>query len=236
MTDQVKIFSSELPEDGATPATFATFEPYGSDTSGVNVAAGFVDFLTGRNSIVTVPGTGAQVKVFSYSLMTPIGAPPSWPNNPGTPHIDASFAPFGADYHGSMSVATGWLAGSYGGAEAIAVGRLSDAGTVKLYSTGTALEGNPKMYLHSAMMHELHSNFNEIASFEPFAGASSVRVATTSTTIGADLLASSVSNGTVRIEKFRFTRATPQAHVLTATRVHAVQSRPGTLAAVIGGD
>lgn len=236
VTDSVSIFSSELPALGSTPATFATFLPYGDDASGVNLAAGFVDFLTGRNSIVTAPGTGAQVKVFSYSLMTPIGAPPAWPNNPGTPHMDASFAPFGADYAGSMSVATGWLAGSYGGAEAIAVGRLTGAGTVKVYSTGTALEGNPKMYLHSAMMHELASNFSEIASFDPFAGASSVRVATTSTTIGADLLASGVSGGSVRVEKFRLTRSSPQAHLLTATPVHAVQSAAGTVPAVIGGD
>ena len=82
-TDQVRIFSSDLPRVGTAPATFATFAPYGSDTSGVRLAAGFVNFLTGRNSIVTAPGLGAQVKVFSYSLMTPIGAPPAWPNNPG---------------------------------------------------------------------------------------------------------------------------------------------------------
>ncbi|HKE35974.1 MAG TPA: multicopper oxidase domain-containing protein [Candidatus Baltobacteraceae bacterium] len=235
-TDRVKIFSSDLPPSGQTPATFATFEPYGSDTSGVNLAAGFVDFLTGRNSIVTAPRNGAQVKVWSYSLMTPVGAPPAWPNNPGTPHLDATFAPFGADYQGAISVATGWLAGQYGGAEAITVGRLSGTGTVKVFSTTTSLEGAPKMYLHSAMMHELASNFSEIASFAPFLGASGVSVATTSTTIGADLLASGVSNGTARVEKFRLTRSTPEAHELTAKPVHAVQSGSGTVPAVIGGD
>lgn len=234
--DQVRIFSSELPAVGTVPATFATFEPYGEDTSGVNLAAGFVDFLTGRDSIVTAPGEGGQVKVFSYSLMTPIGAPPAWPNNPGTPHMDAAFLPFGENYRGPISVATGWLAGPYGGAEAIAAGQLSGAGTVKVFSTTTSLEGAPKMYLHSAMMHELASSFSEIASFAPFAGASSVRVATTSTSVGADLLASGVSGANVQIEKYRLTRATPQAKTLTATPVHAVQSAAGTAAAVIGGD
>ena len=235
-TDEVRIFSSELPAVGTAPATFAGFAPYGSDTSGVNLAAGFVDFLTGRNSIVTAPGTGAQVKVFSYSLMTPIGAPPAWPNNPGKPHIDASFAPFGANYRGPISIATGWLAGSYGGAEAIAAGRLSGAGTVKVFSTGTALQGNPLMYLRSAMAHEMASNFSEIASFKPFAGASSVRVATTSTTTGADLLASGASGGTVQIEKFRLTRSSPQARALTATRVHEISSGRGTAPATLGDD
>ncbi|HZY98652.1 MAG TPA: multicopper oxidase domain-containing protein [Candidatus Baltobacteraceae bacterium] len=235
-TDRVRIFSSELPAVGTMPKTFATFEPYGSDTSGVSIAAGFVDFLTGRDSIVTAPGTGSQVKVFSYSLMTPIGAPPAWPDNPGTPHLDATFAPFGTGYRGAMSIAAGWLAGSYGGAEAIAAGRLSGVGTVKVFSTGTALQGNPKMYLHSAMMHELASNFTEIASFEPFAGSVGARVATTSTTTGADLLVSGASGGSVRVEKFRLTRANPQAHVLTARPVHAVQSGAGKAPEVIGGD
>jgi FtsP/CotA-like multicopper oxidase with cupredoxin domain len=235
-TDQVRIFSSELPPVGTAPATFATFAPYGSDTSGVSLAAGFVDFLTGRNSIVTAPGTGAQVKVFSYSLMTPIGSPPAWPNNPGTPHLDASFAPLGAAYRGPISIATGWLAGSYGGAEAIAVSQLSGAGTVKVFSTGTALQGNPPMYLRSAMGHDMASAFAEIASFRPFVGTSGVRVATTSTTIGADLLVSGAPGGKVQLEKFRLSRSNPQAHRLTATRVHAIWSGAGTAPAVLGGD
>ncbi len=235
-TDQVRIFSSELPSLGTAPAMFATFAPYGSDTSGVSLAAGFVDFLTGRNSIVTAPRTGARVKVFSYSLMTPIGSPPAWPNNPGTPHMDASFMPFGASYRGPISIATGWLAGSYGGAEAIATSQLSGAGTVKVFSTGTALQGNPTMYLHSAMMHEMASDFSEISSFQPLAGASRVRVATTSTTIGADLLVSGAPGGKVQIEKFRLARSNPQAHALTATRVHAIWSGTGTAPAVLGGD
>lgn len=235
-TDQVKIFSTELPAAGTAPATFASFEPYGSDTSGVNLAAGFVDFLTGRNSIVTASGLGGQVKVFSYSLMTPIGAPPSWPNNPGTPHVDAAFTPFGADYHGPLSIATGWLTGPYGGAESIVVGKLSGSGAVKVFSTTTALEGAPKMYLHSAMMHELASNFNEVASFSPFAGAPAVRVATTSTTVGADLLVSGGSGDRVQIQKYRLKWEHPQDRTFTAMPVHAVWSGAGAAPAVIGGD
>lgn len=165
-----------------------------------------------------------------------IGAPPAWPNNPGNAHMDASFAPFGAAYRGTISIASGWLAGSYGGAEAIAASQLSGTGTVKVFSTGTALQGNPTMYLRSAMMHEMESNFGEIASFTPFAGASGVRVATTSTTVGADLLASGAREGTVQIEKFRLTRSIPQAPALTATRVHAIWSGMGTAPIMLGGD
>jgi FtsP/CotA-like multicopper oxidase with cupredoxin domain len=234
--DQVRIFGSELPAVGTAPATFASFEPYGDDTSGVNLAAGFVDFLTGRNSIVTAAGSGGQVKVFSYSLMTPIGAPPAWPNNPGAPHVDAAFMPFGDGYRGPISIATGWLAGQYGGAEAITAGQLSGSGTVKVFSTTTALQGAPKMYLHSAMMHEMASDFSEIASFQPFAGASSVRVATTSTTIGADLLASGGSADAQKIEKYRLKWSNPDDRELTATPVHAVWSGSGTTPAIVGGD
>jgi len=234
MTDTVRIFSSELPALGTAPARFASFQPYGNDTSGVALAAGFVDFLTGRNSIVTAPEAGGEIEVFSYSLMTPIGAPPAWPNNPGIPHMDASFAPFGTSYGGPISIATGWLTGPYGGAEAIAASQLSGAGTVKVFSVGTALQGNPTMYVHSAMMHESTASFSEVASFAPFAGAA--RVATTSTTTGADLLVSGGSSGTLRIEKYRLTRTTPQAHALTPTPVHAVWSTAGTAPLVLGGN
>ena len=60
---------------GTAPALFATFSPYADDRSGVSLAAGFVDFATGRNSIVTAPGPGspAEVKVFAFPLLTPIG-------------------------------------------------------------------------------------------------------------------------------------------------------------------
>ena len=57
------------------PALFAAFRPYGDDRSGVSIATGFVDFSTGRNSIVTAPGPGgtAEVKVFVFPLLSPVG-------------------------------------------------------------------------------------------------------------------------------------------------------------------
>ena len=107
----------------------------------------------------------------------------------------ASFIPFGDDYRGGVSLATGWLAGSLGGAKRIVVSQLADRGAVKVFSSGSALDGGPAMYLHSPMHHGHGAHFREIASFEPFDGSAGTRVATTSTTTGADLLVSGVAPG-----------------------------------------
>ena len=42
------------------PRCSRRFNPYADDRSGVSVASGFVDFATGRNSIVTAPGPGQR--------------------------------------------------------------------------------------------------------------------------------------------------------------------------------
>ena len=78
MPSEVKVYRSALPSSpGAPPPVFSTFSPYGEDRTGVSLATGFVDFSTGRNSIVTAPGAGraAEVKVFAFPLLTPIGRP-----------------------------------------------------------------------------------------------------------------------------------------------------------------
>ena len=117
---EVKVFSSKLPSVGSAPAVFSSFKPYDDDKSGVTLASGFVDFSTGRNSIVTAPGPGSptQVKVFAYSLFKPIGkkietasaeaCPP-----PGDPIMSSAFMPFGTDYRGGVSLATGWFTGAH---------------------------------------------------------------------------------------------------------------------------
>ena len=71
------MYRSALPSTaGVAPPIFSTFKPYGDDRSGVSIATGFVDFSTGRESIVTAPGAGspAEVKVFAFPLLKPIGA------------------------------------------------------------------------------------------------------------------------------------------------------------------
>ncbi len=222
------------------------FSPYVDDRSGVSVTSGFVDFSSGRNSIVTAPGPGspAQVKVFNFSLMTPLEKPPTGGAaaeqcpGPRQAAITAAFMPFGLDYRGGVSLATGWLTGALGGAKRIVVGQLAGPGTVKVYSSGSALQGGPKIYLDSAMQHTPVVDFTEAASFTPFGGASGVSVATTSTTSGADLLVSGVSpqDGTVQILKYQFVRPTPAASMLQAVQLGQVASAAGALPAMLGGD
>ncbi len=212
--DRVNIYHA--PKSGAAPQLFSAFVPYANDRSGVIVAAGFVDFMTGRNSIVTAPGAGtpAQVKVFVFSLMTPVGS------KPGVPRVQetAAFAPFGAAYRGGVSLGTGWLAGGLGGAETIVAGQRT-GGLVKVYSSGSALQGAPPMYLDNPSAHERMTSFGLIASFRPFAQTSGVGVETTNTTAGSDLLVSSANSTRVSVIKYRFVRPTKTAPALGAVRV-----------------
>ncbi|MEO8422047.1 MAG: copper oxidase, partial [Hyphomicrobium sp.] len=224
---------------------FSTFNPYANDRSGVSIASGFVDFATGRNSIVTAPGPGTptQVKVFAFSLMKPltvlaadVAAKNKCPG-PKEAAVTAAFMPYGIGYTGGVSLATGWVTGPLGGAEAIIVGQLSGPGTVKVYSSGSALQGGPKVYLQNAM-HTPIPTFTDIAEFKPFDQASGVRVATTSTTVGADLLLSGASpaDRTVRVRKFQLVRPTADADTLVARQINEVGSITGAFPGVLGGD
>jgi hypothetical protein len=134
----VKVFSTELPASpGTAPAEFASFSSYPGDSSGVTLSTGFVDFTTGRRSIVTAPGPGtpSKVKVFVFPLFTPIADAGGHDHggNAGEPVLTTEFAPFGDAYSGGVSLATGWLAGQLGSAERIVVGQL-DGGAVKVFS------------------------------------------------------------------------------------------------------
>jgi FtsP/CotA-like multicopper oxidase with cupredoxin domain len=244
MPSEVKVFAAPLAaHPGMAPAVFAKFSPYPDNLSGVSVASGIVDFASGRNSIVTAPGAGSvsQVKVFVFSLMTPVRGSANArraDEPPMHPATTASFMPFGADYRGGVSLATGWLAGALGGAKRIIVGQLGAPGAVKIFSSGSALQGGPKMYLDSGMHHGGMTDFTEAASFNPFDGASGVHVAATSTTVGADLLVSGVSaqDGTVQVAKYALVRASPNATTLKAVQLARVLSNTSATAYVLGGD
>ena len=55
---QVKVYSSTLPsESGKAPDVFSTFTPYPGSQSGVTLATGMVEFGSGRETIVTAPGS-----------------------------------------------------------------------------------------------------------------------------------------------------------------------------------
>ncbi|MGY8661571.1 multicopper oxidase domain-containing protein [Bradyrhizobium sp. UFLA05-109] len=236
---EVRVFSSALPVLGTAPAVFSSFNPYPGDQSGVTLSAGFVDFTTGRQSIVTAPGPGAPstVKVFAFPLLEPIGHASGDHHHgsagTGQPVTTTEFSPFGSSYRGGVTLATGWLAGTLGGAERIVVGQ-RDGGVVKIFSSGSALDGGPSMYLHSAAAHP-HAGFTEMASFIPFGdGVRGLSVATTSTIEGADLLVSplsSSSNATIR----RFALQRPSK---TATSLAAILRAeiPVEGPVILGGD
>jgi hypothetical protein len=145
--------------------------------------------------------------------------------------------PFGMGYRGGLSRATGWLAGSLGGAERIIVGQLTGSGEVKVYSSGSRLDGGPKIYLAGAE-HSPIADFAEVASFKPFDEASGVSVATTSTTSGANLLVSGISpqDKSVQVLKFELVRPDPGAVRLDARQLSTVVSATGSLPVALGGD
>src|SRR5262252_6527094 len=241
---EVKVYKAQLSSSpGVVPAIFSSFKPYGDDRSGVSIATGFVDFSTGRESIVTAPGPGSatEVKVFAFPLLKPIGkAGSSSPHAAGTeePVNTASFIPFGKEYRGGVSLATGWLAGSLGGAKRIIVGQLADKGSVKVFSSGSALDGGPSLYLQSPLHHDHGASFREIAAFEPFDGSAGTRVATTSTTTGANLLVSAVAAGgtDASVLKYELVRANAQSTMLQAVRLGQVWSGKASQPAILGGD
>jgi FG-GAP-like repeat/Multicopper oxidase len=241
---EVKVYQSQLSSSpGAVPALFSSFKPYGDDRSGVSIATGFVDFSTGRESIVTAPGAGSptEVKVFAFPLLKPIGkAAEGSTQAAGTdqPVNTASFIPFGKDYRGGVSLATGWLAGSLGGARRIVVSQLADSGSVKIFSSGSALDGGPSLYLQSPLHHGHTVNFREIAAFQPFDGTVGTRVATTSTTTGANLLVSGGAAGgsDVNVFKYEFVRPNAQSTTLQAVRLGQVWSGKGSQPAILAGD
>ena len=241
---EVRVYRSPLTSSaGAVPSLFATFKPYGDDRSGVSIATGFVDFSTGRESIVTAPGPGSpsEVKVFAFTLLRPTAKAGQGSTQAAAaeqPVNTASFIPFGKNYRGGVSLATGWLAGSLGGAKRIIVSQLADRGSIKIFSSGSALDGGPSLYLHSPLHHGHGAHFREIAGFEPFAGSAGTRVATTSTTTGAHLLVSGVApNGTgASVLKYDFVRPNAQSTTLEARRLGQVWSGKSSQPAIVGGD
>lgn len=232
---QVKVFSSTLPtEKGAAPALFSSFTPYPGSQSGVTVATGVVDAASGRASIVTAPGPGEapRVKTFRYDLFKPTAAASASKGghgghgektaepvgDSGEPTMTSEFLAYDEGYTGGVSLSTGWVAGAEGGAKSIVTGMADGAGTVRVWSAGSRLDGAPGMYLESPDHHSGPVDFRQIASFEPFAG-SGVQVGTTSTTTGADLLVSGRGATGAEVRKYGLRRADPQATTLVPTVV-----------------
>lgn len=242
--DRIVVYSSHLPKIGSAPAMFSSFEPFKNDQHGVTVAAGVVDLLSGRYSIVAAPGPGAPtvVKVFRLWLMQPINgvhagvAVKEIHQDSDGPVTTATITPFGKNDHGGVSLAVGWIAGELGGAQSIVIGQLA-GGSVKIYSSGNMMQGLPKIYLKSPEAHDYGVDFTQIANFSPFRNAYGVRVGTTATTKGADLLVSGqTAGGRTQLVKFAMSRPNETAQALKAKRLDAVSPVSGSQAETVGGN
>ncbi len=208
----------------------------------MTLAAGFVDFATGRDSIVTAAGAGsvAEVKVWAFPLLRPIGGGHAGHGGGAIdqPANTSSFLPFGRDYRGGVSLATGWLAGSLGGAKRNRRRPARRYRPGEDLTGGSALDGGPALYLHSPAQHDHGATFKEMASFKPFDGPGAVRVATTSTTTGAHLLASGMAAdvGETSVLKYDLVRPTPQARTVEMRRLGQIYSGRSSQPALLGGD
>ncbi|MDG4663216.1 multicopper oxidase domain-containing protein [Mycobacterium sp. 236(2023)] len=209
---EVKIFSTSLPDVGSAPEVFSAFAPYPGSRSGVTLATGVVDMASGRESIVTAPGPGEppEIKTFRYDLYTPTVKARIDASNDHTDHdtgggpaMTSEFLAYDESYTDGVSLSTGWVAGAEGGAKSVITSQLGGEGTVRVWSTGSRLDGAPEMYVMSPHDHDSPVDFAQIASFAPFPGGKDISVATTSTTVGADLLVSgTTADGKSQVRKY----------------------------------
>jgi FtsP/CotA-like multicopper oxidase with cupredoxin domain len=242
MESRVKVFSSTLPgESGKAPDVFSSFIPYPESETGVTLATGMVEAGSGRESIVTAPGPGEAplVKTFRYDLYSPTAraiangtAFHGHSAKPNEPRMTSQFMAYDENQHGGVSLSTGWVVGAEGGAKSIVTGQLADGGTVRVWSTGSLLNGQPGIYLDNPNHHEENAKYAQIASFAPFA-AGGVTVATTSTTDGADVL---VSGGGGEVRTYVLHRPAADATTVAPTQLAVLPPPPGVTAPVtLGG-
>ena len=94
------------------------------------------------------------------------------------------------------------------------------------------------MYLHNPLHHNHGAQFREIASLEPFSESSGTRVATTSTTTGANLLVSGTAPGDAdaSVVKYDLVRPNTQSTTVQAVRLGEVWSGKASSPPILGGD
>jgi hypothetical protein len=241
---QVKVFSSTLPgESGKAPEVFSAFTPYPGSETGVALATGMVESGSGRESVVTAPGPGEAplIKTFRYDLYEPTArarangtTPQGHSTKPNEPRMTSQFMAYDEGYTGGVGLSTGWVAGAEGGAKSILTSQLAGAGTVRTWSSGSLLDGQPGIYLDDPNHHEENAKYAQVASFAPFPGGTTV--ATTSTTVGADLLVAGVTPAGQEVRRYTLGRSAPNATTLDPKLAATLPPIPGlTGAAPLGG-
>jgi len=221
MKTRVVVFSSKLPALGSGPELVGDFSPYPDQQDGVTIAVGMLEAHSGRNSIVTAPGPGhpALVRAFRYELEN------EWCNSTQGPTRKGEFLAFDKSYTGGVSLGCDWLNAMVGGAQMVVVGQSAGAGEVRVYSTGSALDGFPELYTKSFAQHNGPLSFRSVAKVPGFKGG--VSVGTTSTVSGGDVLV----GGPAEVRKYSFSRARPKDSFLTPRL--ASRTAGGAL---VGGD
>lgn len=215
---RVQVFSSVLPKGGMSPEIFSSFRPYPGLKTGVEVATGMVEPASGRNSIVTAPGQGtpANVVVWRYDLFAPNGNDTikveAVDSTGAKPTRVTEVQAFDPAYTDGVSLSVGWVAGSLGGMERIIVGQRGAPGEVAVFSSGSAMNGEPELYTQplSHTGHSTHSGDQTVlkksASLWPMGPSSQgVRVSVSSNPIGADLLVAGLEDGVAKLRHLELT-------------------------------
>lgn len=109
----------------------------------------------------------------------------------------------------------------------IITSQLAGPGTVRVWSTGSKLDGQPGMYLDSPNHHEENIEYAEIASFAPFPGGSTV--ATSSTVYGAELVVAGTTAGGQEVRKYTLERPAPDATTLAPKLLTTLPKMPAGL-------
>jgi hypothetical protein len=141
--------------------------------------------------------------------------------------MTSQFMAYDETYKDGVALSTGWVAGGEGGAMSIVTGQLGGEGRVRVWSTGSKLDGQPSMYLESPNHHAENIEYAEIASFAPFGGKTpGATVATTSTVYGADLLVAGMTPGGREVRKYTLERPAPDATTLSPKLVATLPKMP----------
>jgi hypothetical protein len=136
------------------------------------------------------------------------------------------------NYRDGVALATGWVAGAEGGAMSIVTSQLAGDGRVRVWSSGSKLDGQPGMYLDNPNHHEADVKYAEIASFVPFPGPKpGVTVATSSNVHGADLLVAGMTPGGQEVRKYTLSRPAPDAKTVEPKQIANLPVMPAVTAA-----
>ncbi|MFM6129993.1 MAG: multicopper oxidase domain-containing protein, partial [Sphaerospermopsis kisseleviana] len=230
-------------DQARTAPFFSQWSPFGSFSGGIDIDAGLVE-ETGRNGIVAVKGPGgdALVKVFTFTLFKHLEGHSSsghqsvsHSGSTRSPDMETSFRAFSGGFRNGLRVATGWVAGLEGGFSRIVLGEATNGNRVAVYTSGSRLNGHPKMYITGDNIngHSHGGMFVKAGEFETIPGAKGVDVATAAHPKSADLVVSGSSGGRPLVTVYDVLR--PSEKVDTLYPYVKYYKLPTTEVSAVGG-